>query len=198
MLCLNTLMTKKSQITFSNWLQVGLRRITLVHFLLLGGYGIQTIIMDAWRVIVPELVLKRWLATGVMLTVTAGVWYLAHNRTNSIPTFKRLVFLLIGLDITFASFNVYIERGMASRGVALYLIAIAVSGLLLNRAALFFTAAVSVAAYFGTTVTYFVLNFNQGYKTELYSIVSFYSLSFFVTAAVLAIVVRFGGPTNDS
>lgn len=191
-------MAKSNPVKFSDWLRVGLQRISLIHFLLIGAYAVQIIIMDASHVIVPEVVLERWIGVGILLSVVATVWYLAHNRNNSVATFKRLLFLLVTADIIFASFNVYIQRGMAARAVALYGLAIIVSALLLNRAALYFTAALSTAAYFGTTVAYFVLNFNEGYKVELYSEVMFYCLFFFVLAAVLAVVVRFGGSTNDS
>lgn len=188
----------KSKITLSNWLNVSLQRIAVFHFLFLIGYTLQIMIYDASKVITPEVVLWRWLAVTSLFVVTAGVWYLAHNQRNTVATYKRLTFLLIGVDIVFASFNVYTQRGMASRAVALYMLAIASAAVLLSRAALFTAAIMSAAAYAVTAVTYFTLNFNEGYKSELYGEVIFYSFTFIVLAGLLSVLVRFGGNTANS
>lgn len=193
-----TAMVKKQTVTFADWLRVGIQRAGVIHFVLLIAYGVQIIVMDAWHVIVPQIVLERWIAGGLLLIAVAIVWYLAHNRNNSVATFKRLLFALVVSDIAFGAFNVYVQRGMAARAVALFAIPIAVSAILLSRAAIIATAAVCTAAYSGAAVAYFVLNFNEGYKTELYSEVAFYCFSFFVLAALLAVVVRFGGSTNEA
>lgn len=190
--------TKKQNVTFSDWLRVGLQRIAVIHFILLAAYAIQIIVMDAWHVIVPQIVMQRWIAASALLAVVAGIWYLAHNRNNDVATYKRLLFMLVLADIGIASFNVYIQRGMASKAVILYTLAIACVTLLLNRAALYATAALSSAAYIVSTVCYFVLHFNEGYKTELYSEVAFYCAVFFVLAGILSVAVRFGGSTADS
>lgn len=192
-------MAKKNQnITFSDWLRVGIQRIAVIHFVLLAAYAIQIVIMDAWHVIIPEVVMWRWIAASCMLVVVSAVWYLAHNRNNDVATFKRLLFILVAADIGLASFNVYIQRGMASKAVMLYALAIGTVALLLNRAALYATAALASAAYITSAVCYFVLHFNEGYKTELYSEVAFYCAAFFVLAGTLAVVVRFGGGTAES
>jgi hypothetical protein len=170
----------------------------VVHFILIAAYGIQTIVMDAWHVIVPEIVMQRWIMACIALTVVAGAWYLAHNKNNDIPTFKRLLFLIVASDLVLASFNVYTQRGMASKAVILYALAIATAALLLNRAALYATAAFASASYVATAVTYFALHFNEGYKTELYAEITFYSAAMFVLAGIISVVVRFGGSTADS
>ncbi len=187
---------KKANVTLTDWLHTGLQRATVFHFLLLLGYGAQVIIYDASKVITPDVVLKRWYALAGLLVVSSLVWYLAHNQNNDVSTYKRLTFLLIIADIAFASFNIYTQRGMASRAVLLYTIPIAVSAILLSRAAIFATALVSAAAYMTTAVAYFTYNFNEGYKAELYSEILFYSFCFLVLAGILSAIVRFGGNSS--
>lgn len=191
-------MTKKQTVSYGDWLRVSVRKVTLVHFLLLIAYALQIVVMDAWHIIVPQVVLQRWIAASGLLIIIAVCWYLSHNRNNSIATLKRILFTVIVADIAFAAFNIYIQRGMAARAVALFTLPIIISAVLLNRAAIFATAALATAAYIISTVAYFVLNFNEGYKTELYAEVGFYCALFFILAAALSILVRFGGSTDDS
>jgi hypothetical protein len=188
----------KPKVTLSNWLNVSLQRVAVFHFLFLAGYALQVMIYDGSNVITPEARLWRWIATGSLLAVVAVVWYLAHNQNNDIPTYKRLTFLLVAANIAFASFNIYTRRGMASRAVILYTIAIASAAILLSRAAVFAAAVLSAAAYAVTAVTYFTLNFNEGYKAELYGEIIFYSFVFFVLAGILSTLIRFGGTTSKS
>ncbi len=190
-------MTKKT-VTYKEWLQQGLLRVSRIHFGLVLAYGIQIVVYDAWHVLAPEVVMWRWLALSALMTAVAGVWYLSHNKQNDIPSLKRLLALLLLADVFFASFNVYTQRGMASRAVLLFLVPVIASTILLSRAALFATATLSSAIYVTTAIVYFTMNFNEGYKTELYSEVLFYSFVFFLSAAILSVVVRFGGATNDS
>lgn len=191
-------MAKKSRITLSDWLHVSLQRVAVFHFLFLVGYAWQTILYDVSKVITPEAVLWRWVAGGATLVMAAAIWYLAHNRNNTVADYKRLVFLLVTADIAFASYNIYTQRGMASRAVALYAVAIVTAAILLSRAAIFTAALVSAVAYSITSVAYFVINFNEGYKAELYGEIIFYSFTFMVLAGLLSALVRFGGSTSDS
>lgn len=188
----------KNSITLSDWLHTSLQKVGVWHFLFVIGYGLQIVIYDASKVITPEVVLRRWYALAGLLIVSSLVWYLAHNKNNDIATYKRLIFLLISADIAFASFNVYTQRGMASRAVLLFAIPIVVSAILLSRAAIFTTALLASAVYIITAIAYFTYNFNEGYKAELYSEILFYSFSFFVVAGLLSALVRFGGSTANS
>ena len=188
----------KPKVTLSGWLHVSLQRIAVFHFVFLIGYAVQIMLYDASKVITPEVVWWRWMAAGALLVVSALVWYLAHNQNNDVPTYKRLTFLLVTADVAFASFNVYTQRGMASRAVALYALAIVTAGVLLSRAAIFTAAILSAAAYAVSAVTYFTLHFNEGYKAELYGEIVFYSFVFLVLAGLLSSLVRFGGSTSNS
>lgn len=191
-------MVKAQTVGYNDWLRVSIKKVAVVHFFLLAGYALQIIVMDAWHIIVPDVVLLRWIAVCVATVGVAICWYLAHNLNNSTATLKRILFGLVTTGIAFAAFNVYIQRGMAARAVILFVIPIIVSAVLLNRAAIFATAVFSAAAYIIATVSYFVLNFNEGYKTELYAEVGFYCFLFFMLAALLSTIVRFGGSTNDA
>lgn len=189
---------KQNNVTYADWLRVSIQRVAVTNFILLIGYCIQIMALDAWHVIVPEIVLQRWLAVSITLSMVAVMWYLAHNRNNSIATFKRILFGIILSDIAFAAFNIYVQRGMSSRAIFLFAIPIIISAVLLNRAAIYATAIISAAAYIGTAVAYFVLNFNEGYKAELYGEIGFYALALIALAGLLSTLVRFGGNTNDA
>ena len=190
--------TQKPTVAFTDWIRISLIRASRAHFALVAAYIIVIIAYDASRVITPEAVMQRWIAAASLLVITAGVWHLAHNQKNDVPSLKRLLLLLISADLAMAAFNVYTQRGMASRAVLLFLIPIILSAILLNRSAIFATATISAAVYAVTAVMYFTLNFNEGYKAELYGEIGFYSAVFFVTAMLLSTLVRFGGDTNKA
>ena len=190
-------MTKKKQVTFTDWLQTGLIRVCRVHFIFIGALAAYTIAADATRLTTPTLVLQRWSMTAVMLAGIVIAWYLARNNVKNSNYYRVLIYFVILLDIALATFNIYTQRGMASRAVMLYCIPIAVSALLLSRTALFLTATLCTAAYSLAAVKYFVDYFNEGYKAELYIEVGFYCGVFFVLAAVLATIVRFKNTETD-
>lgn len=181
----------EKQITYTEWLRASALRITRIHFLLLLALAGQIILFDAGRLITPQIVLYRWIAVALLLTTTAGIWALAHNKAKDANFYKHLIVLLIGADVLFAAYSVYIQRGMASRAVFLFAVPIIVSAALLNRAAVYATALACTAAYVAAAVAYFVLNFNEGYKLELYGEVGFYSAGFLLLAALLSVFVKF-------
>ncbi|PID32372.1 hypothetical protein CR970_00750 [Candidatus Saccharibacteria bacterium] len=187
----------KQTVSFVDWLRTGLRKVALAHFVLLAAYAIQTIVLDAWDIVVPEVIMKRWLSAAALLVVASAVWYIAHNRTEPLYRLRLYTFAVVIADIIFAAYNVYIQRGVASKYVALFAIPLIVSALLLSRAALYLTAFLSTAAYVAATVLYFTHYFNEAYKTELYAEVGFYCAGFFVLAMVLGGLIRFGGDTDS-
>ena len=189
--------TKNQNVTFQDWLRTGLRKVTLAHFLLLAAYALQSVVMDAWDIIVPEVIMQRWLSGALLLAVVSTVWYLAHNRAETGTRLRLYTFGLVLADIAFAAYNVYTQRGVASKYVALFAIPITVAALLLSRSAVYLTALLSTAAYVGSTVLYFTWHFNEGYKTELYAEVGFFCAVFFVYAMLLTAIIRFGGDTDS-
>ncbi|CAN5691663.1 hypothetical protein BH23PAT2_BH23PAT2_02010 [soil metagenome] len=181
---------KKSQVTINQWLQQSAIRASRSYFTLAFVYVVSIIVYDAFKLITPDILLQRWTMASILLTVTALIWYLARTKEKSSQFYANLLYCLIALGIGFASFNVFIQRGMASRAVALYAVPIIVSALLLQRSAIFMTAIISVAAYSLAAIRYAVLNPSEGYKIELYGEVGFYSALFFVLATLLWSIVR--------
>lgn len=166
------------------------KRITTIHYLFVLALALQLIAFDAGKLINPEMTLKRWLSIGALLIVNIVVWYIVRNRSGNPKTIKWSMFALIVSDIAIASFNVYVQRGMASKAVIFYVIPIIIAATIARRSALIATALLCVTAYVSTCVSYFVLNFNEGYKLELYGEISFYSTLFIIIALLLWVYIR--------
>lgn len=164
-------------------LQKNSLKLARLHFMYTLVLAAQIIIFDSWQLITPTAVLQRWTATTLLLSVVAVVWYLAHTA-RSTDFYRRLIFTLIAADIALAAFAIYNQRGMASRAVLLFVIPIVVSAALRSRSAVYATAVICVAAYVTAAVSYFVLNFNEGYRIELYGEVGFYSAIFLIVAGL--------------
>lgn len=170
-------------------LQVNAIKLARVHFGLAAAYAVYIIASDAWNLVARQLTSERWLMFGILLIVTTMVWLLARGSAKNDNYYRALVVAMVLVDIALASFAVYTERGMSSRGVALYAIPIVSSAVLLSRTAIFGAATLCTAAYVMVATRYFYVNFNEGYKIELYSTLALYSAGFFVLAAILWIVV---------
>jgi len=171
-------------------LRAATNRLARWHFLYTALFAAQIVIYDAWKLIEPAVVLRRWIMAALLLIVTTTVWYMARGRANDNSLYKRLIFALILIDIAAASFGIYTQRGMPSRAVMLYAVPILVASVLKSRRAIFTAALLSVAAYSTTAVAYFVLNFNEGYKIELYGEVGFYSVLMVLLASLLWSAIR--------
>jgi len=164
-------------------------RIARWHFVYVGLFVLQTIIFHASKVITPELLLQRWVAAASLLVVTVLASLGAKHRGGPLG-YKAIISAVILADIAFAAFNVYTQRGYASKSVLLFVIPIVVAASLMSRSALFATALLAIAAYSTTAVSYFVLNFNEGYMSELYAEVGFYSGVFLMIAGLLWATIR--------
>lgn len=152
-------------------------------------YVAQIIVFDASKLITPEAVLKRWIAVSLLAATAVIVYYL--SRIKPVNTNIALgVWALVLADIAFATFNVYTQRGMASRAVLLFMIPIIVVGVLKSKTALFTTAILSMTAYTLSAVAYFVNYFNEGYKVELYGEILFYSVVFLFAASLVWLVSK--------
>lgn len=181
---------KDSADTRLTWLQTGSLRLARVHFYLIAVYAAYIIVSDAWNLVTRELVWQRWAIAGVMLIITTAVWFAARSTVRTGGYYRALIIIMVLLGIALATFAVYTERGMASRGVALYVLPIISSAVLLSRSALFGAAALSTAAYVLAATRYFFVYFNEGYKAELYTTLGLFSAFFFILAAVLWVVLR--------
>lgn len=171
-------------------LRSSLRKITSTHYLLVIALAIQIIVYDAGRLITPTTVLQRWTALALLTSVITFVWYVSRNQATKLDVLKRLTATLVLADIAYASFSVYAQRGMASRAVILYLVPIITAAIIGRKSAIFGAAALSVSAYVTTAVAYFVLNFNEGYKIELYGEVGFYAVLFVILSSMIWTVCK--------
>ena len=170
-------------------LQAGATRLARVNLGLCAVYAVFIMGCDAWNLVTRELTSQRWLVFGLLLIVSALVWVMSLNHNASPNYYRVMIFLLIAVQLVLATFTIYTERGMSSRGVALYAIPIASSVLFMSRRAIFSIATISAALYIMAATRYFYVYFNEGYKIELYSTLFLYSASFFVLAGILAVVV---------
>lgn len=166
-------------------IKTSLLHVTRIHYVIVFLYAAQTIAYHASKLITPELLLKRWVAAAGLLTITALTWLLAKHRFTQSYVYASAVWIIIAADLAFAAFNIYTQRGYASKAVLLFIIPIMVSAIFVRKSALFATAFLAVATYTTTAISYFVLNFNEGYMAELYGEIVFYSAIFVVTATIL-------------
>jgi hypothetical protein len=180
----------KQRDSSASTLRAPLLRVSRWHYVYVVALAVQLLAYDAFHLITLDIVLKRWAIIVAVLIVTAIVWYNAKGQKTNDTIYSRLTWLLLITDIAAASYSVYLQRGMASRAVLLFIIPIVSAAILAKRSSILLTAVLSTAAYIGTTVAYFVIHFNEGYKIELYGEVGFYSTMFFVVAGLLWATVK--------
>lgn len=173
------------QASLINHLHAATLRVAKFHFVYVLLFVAQTIVFHASKVITPELLLKRWVAVSSLAVVAIIAWLLARTKQTIPSVYRAAIGLLIVADIAFAAFNVYTQRGYASKSVFLFLIPITVAAVLLNRSVLFAVAALCSAVYSTTVIMYFVNNFNEGYMSEMYAEIGLYSGLFIAVAALL-------------
>lgn len=167
-----------------------LLRIARVHFVYIAVYMLSIIIFDSWNLISHEAVAQRWTLAGALLVINTITWYLCKLRLTNQNIYKILLVILILADIAFAAMNIYWQRGMASKSVALFIIPLVSAAMVRSRSLVLATAGLSTAAYSIAAVRYFYDNYGQGFKVELYGEVFLYSALFFVIAGLLMISFR--------
>ncbi len=180
----------KNQSTKSDWLRPAAIRASRIHFAYVGFYMASIVAFDTWNLITHEGIVLRWKAAVLMLLITTVVWYLVHSHGKMPYYYKVLTMALIAADIIFASYNVYWQRGMASKSVALFAVPIITAAILRSRRAVIATATLSLAAYSLAAVRYFHLHYGEGFKVELYGEVGFYAAIFFVLAWLLLVIIK--------
>ena len=164
-------------------------KVSKIHVLIGLIFVGQIILYDSGQLITPDTVLQRWIVVSFFILSSAVVWYLARLN-KSAQVIKNLTWYLILVDILVASFYVYTTRGMASRAVLLFVIPILLAAVLRRKGVIYLTSALVVIAYTLTAVAYFVINFNEGYKLELYGEIGFYSLMLIATGWIAWALVR--------
>lgn len=182
-------MVSKQTTSLQN-LRGNLLYISKLHMVLAAVFALYIILSDATQLITPDAVLMRWELNAMLLASVIVVWYFAKNIHKKPEYYTRLVYLLVITDVVFAGMNVYTQRGMASRAVLLFVVPILTSAILLKKRAIVLTAALSSVIYILSAVKYFVDNFNEGYKAELYIEVGFYCVLFFIMAKILGVLLQ--------
>jgi hypothetical protein len=172
-----------------NAYRAALIRVSKIHVLIGLIFVVQIIVYDAGKLITPEVVLKRWLMTGLLILVASLCWFLARTKQESILAHK-LVWTLVATDLILGSFYTYTQRGMASRAVILFVLPILTAAILRRKGTIYLAAVTSAVVYVVTAIAYFVLNFNEGYKLELYGEIGFYSALLFAVAGLTWALVR--------
>jgi hypothetical protein len=175
-----------------NWLQIALMRVSRLHFVYVAIYVAAIIMFDSWNLLPHEAVAQRWTAAGILLGVTTFIWYIGRLKLAG-QVYGWLILALALADITFASFNVYWQRGMASKAVMLYVVALVSAAATRSRSSVLAIAALSVGAYTTAAVRYFNLNYGEGFRVALYGEILFYSALMFVVVWLLFILIRPAG-----
>ena len=179
---------KKQKITFQSLYQ-RLLRVTRAHFYLVLAYFAATIVFDSWNLYTHEVIFKRWLCGGFLAIITCLVWFGLKRYGKSQKTLAKLAYVLILADILFASLNVYLDRGMASKYIVLFVLPLVVATQLMRRSVLLASAGISAAAYSIATVSYFHIFYGEGYRIQLYGEVGFYcALIFFIALMLMPLI----------
>lgn len=165
-------------------------RVTRTHFYYILAYAVSLIIFDSWNLIPNEGMKQRWTLAGMLLVVNVVLWYLSRNKANAAYFYRTLIIILILADIIFAAYNVFLERGMASRSVVLFSVPLVVAASTASRRTIYSTAFLSAGAYVMAVTRYFTEHYGEGYKVELYGVAILYSALFFVLAGLLRVITE--------
>jgi hypothetical protein len=179
--------TQKNQL---NPLRRDVLRGLQVQFALVAAYILSLIIFDTWNLIPHDAMAQRWTAAGMLLGLVAVLWFAGRTFRTVDIFYKSLLYVVILADIFFAGYNVFWERGMASKAVALFAIPLITAAILRSRTALVTTAILCVAAYTTAAVRYFNLHYGEGIRVELYGEIFFYSVGFFIMTWLLFVLIR--------
>ncbi|MFO0920481.1 MAG: hypothetical protein U0451_02305 [Candidatus Saccharimonadales bacterium] len=163
-------------------------RVARAHFLYILVLATTVMLYDAWRLTAYEQSLSRWMSVVLMMFVGTATWYAARYKTAQDKYYQAILFTIIALDIFFAAYTVYLERGMSSSSVILFAVPLVISALI-SRSSIFATAAFCLTAYALAILKYFYIEpAGEGIRVQLYGSLFLYGSCFFVLAALLYIV----------
>ncbi len=176
-------MSKK--IDKTNTTKLKINSLAILHIILGIALIVQVIAFDAAKLITPEAVMKRWLVFGGFMIVSAIVWYVSRLNNHNYYQHK-IVWLLMFADLFLASYMVYATRGMASKAVMLFCLPILVAACTAKKGVILLSGIISAIVYTSVAVAYFIINFNEGYKIELYGEIGFYAALLLIFASMLS------------
>lgn len=188
-------MPKKTTSKKPNWIQTNAVRVTRVHFAFVAAYMISIIIFDSWNLYTHEAVTDRWTLAGGLLALNTILWYTARMKFKKISIYVNLILLLVAADLIFAAFNVYWERGLASKSVLLFVLPLITAATLRSRSTLLATSALATAAYSTAAVRYFYQHYGESFRVELYGYLSLYCALFFIFSWLMWVIIR---PTAEN
>jgi hypothetical protein len=174
----------------TSWVQEAAVRVTRVHFLYIAAYMASIVVFDSWNLLVHDAVSTRWTAAGSLLILNTVLWYLARMKFSNDLVYKIIILTLIVADIIFASFNVFWQRGLASKAVALFAVPIITAAVLRSRTTILAAASLSVASYSIAAVRYYNQHYGESFRVELYGEVGFYCALFFILVGLLLIIIK--------
>lgn len=175
---------KKVKTTFQS-LYRRILRVTRGHFYLILAYAAATIAFDSWNLLTHEVIAKRWTYGGIFAVLCCLIWFGIKRYGRSYRTLTYLTYALITTDIVFASLNVMIDRGMASKAVMLFALPLLVAVQLRRRSVVLVATGISIAAYTTVAVRYFHTFYGEGLRIQLYGEIGFYSAVLCVLALLL-------------
>lgn len=186
-------MAKKSTYA-SSWLQTTAVRVTRIHFAYAGAFLLSVVIFDTWNLYTHDAVSQLWTAGGILLALNVILWFIARLKFSNYWLYVAVVLTLIVIDIVFASYIVWWQRGLYSKAVMLYTMPIIVAATMRSRSILLATTTLAAAAYSTISVRYFFNHYGMGYRVELWGTIGFFSAMMFVMAMLLMVVIR---PTTE-
>jgi hypothetical protein len=181
-------MAKTKNVT--SWLQSTAVRVTRIHFVYIAIYMASIIIFDSWNLFTHIDIGNRWTAAAILLILNTICWYVARMKFSSSSIYLVIINLLIIADIVFAATNVYWERGLASKAVALFAIPIITAATLRSRSTVITAASLSAAAYSISAIRYYNLHYGESLRVELWGYVGLFCAVFFVLAALLMVIIQ--------
>lgn len=179
-----------AKIADNNFIIRNVRGLTKIHLYIGVAFVVSLLVFDAWKLITPDSSLLQWLMALVFITVSVLVWIAGRFNEPATHYYTRLVYYLIVLDIVWASFEVYTQRGMSSRAVMLYALPIATAAAFKNRRTLIWTSILSILSYALSAIWYFRAYPSEGYKVELYGTIGFYGAMLAGLALIARVISR--------
>lgn len=151
------------------------------HLAYAGVFLGSIVIFGAWGLIPHEVILRRGLIVGVLLAVTVAIWMSASSKKFSA---NKAAVLLTITDLAIATYSVFIQRGIASKSVFLFIIPILVATELFKRTGTIVVTAISAILYYVTCVLYFDQNPGQAYTVEVWGEAGFYAALLILVAYI--------------
>lgn len=146
-------------------------------------------IVQAWKLQPSDIIKNQWIATTLTTLVFLLVLGLTQKKKASIGYYYSLVFCQIVAYLSFISYIIYAQRGMASAAVILYAVPILVAAVTKASWAVISTAILAGTSYCLAAFKYFSDYPSEGYKAELYGQMLLYFLVLLLIARLIHVIL---------